>query len=52
DAVVLDPRLPMLRMVETLVELRKAGVTPSRRGFYWAKPPADLCAALQEFYKD
>ncbi|MCC6474713.1 MAG: hypothetical protein IT514_13315, partial [Burkholderiales bacterium] len=42
DAVVLDPRLPMLRMVETLVELRKAGVTPSRRGFYWAKPPADL----------
>lgn len=52
DAVVLDPRPPMLRMAEMLVDMRKAGITPSRRGFYWAKPPADLSAALQRFYED
>src|SRR5262245_33031209 len=52
DAVVLDPRPPMLRMAEMLVDMRKAGITPSRRGFYWAKPPADLSAALKRFYED
>ena len=52
DAPVLDPRLPMLRMAETLVELRKAGISASRRGFFWAKPPAELSAAMKEFYGD
>jgi hypothetical protein len=52
DAVVLDPRLPMLRMAEMLVDLRKAGISASRRGFYWAKPPADLFAAMEQFYRD
>jgi hypothetical protein len=52
DAVVLDPRPAMLRMAEMMVDLRKAGVSASRRGFYWAKPPADLSAALKRFYED
>ena len=52
DAVVLDPRLPMLRMAEMLVDMKKAGMTPSRRGFYWAKPPAELFKAMTDFYKD
>jgi allantoin racemase len=50
DAVVLDPRLPMLRMAEMAVEMRKAGMGVSRRGFHWAKPPADLTAAMEQFY--
>lgn len=50
DAVVLDPRLPMLRMAEMLVDMRKAGISASRRGFYWAKPPAELVAAMGRFY--
>jgi allantoin racemase len=50
DAVVLDPRLPMLRMAEMAVEMRKAGMGVSRRGFHWAKPPADLMAAMEQFY--
>jgi allantoin racemase len=52
DAAVLDPRLPMLRMIEMMVEMRKAGVSACRRGFYWAKPPAELFDAMQEFYRD
>ena len=52
EAVVLDPRLPMLRMAEMMVEMRKAGISACRRGFYWAKPPADLFAAMEEFYRD
>ena len=50
DAVVLDPRLPMLRMAEMMVDMRKAGMSACRRGFYWAKPPADLTAAMNAFY--
>ena len=50
DAVVLDPRLPMLRMAEMLVDLRKAGIATARRGFYGARPPAELSAAMAEFY--
>lgn len=52
DAVVLDPRLPMLRMAEMMVELRKVGMGASRRGFYWAKPPAELMAEMNRFYGD
>lgn len=52
DAVVFDPRPAMLRMAEMMVDLRKAGVSASRRGFYWAKPPADLSAALSRFYDE
>lgn len=52
DAVVLDPRLPLLRMAELLVELRRAGIGISRRGYYCAKPPADLLRAVREFYRD
>lgn len=50
EAVVLDPRLPMLRMAEMLVDMRKAGMGVCRRGFYWAKPPADLVEAMNQFY--
>lgn len=52
DAVVLDPRLPLLRTAEMLVDLRKAGTGIARRGFYWQKPPADLMDAVQEYYRD
>jgi Asp/Glu/hydantoin racemase len=51
DAVVLDPRLPMLRTMEMLVDLRKAGVSVARRGFYGTRPPAELMAAMAEFYR-
>jgi len=51
EAVVLDPRLPMLRMAEMLVEMRKAGIGTARRGFYLARPPADLAAAVEQFYR-
>jgi allantoin racemase len=49
-ALVLDPRLPLLRMAEMLVDMRKAGFGISRRGFNWAKPPADVEKALRDFY--
>lgn len=49
-ASVVDPRLPLLRMAEMRVDMRKAGVTVSRRGYYWARPPADLTAAVMEFH--
>lgn len=52
DAVVLDPRLPMLRMAEMMVDMKKAGLYACRRGFYWAKPPADLVDAMNRFYAD
>lgn len=49
-ALVLDPRLPLLRMAEMLIDMRRAGFKPSRRGFYWAKPPKDLEDGVREFY--
>jgi Asp/Glu/hydantoin racemase len=49
-ALVLDPRLPLLRMAEMLVDMRRAGFGVSRRGFYWAKPPGDLEQAVRAFY--
>ncbi len=49
-ALVLDPRLPLLRMAEMLVDMRKAGLGVSRRGFYWAKPPKDLEQGVRDFY--
>jgi Asp/Glu/hydantoin racemase len=49
-AVVLDPRLPLLRMTEMLIDMRRAGIGVSRRGFFWAKPPEDLMASVFEFY--
>ena len=49
-ALVLDPRLPMLRMAEMLVDMRKAGFGTSRRGFFWQKPPEDLERGVHEFY--
>lgn len=49
-AVVLDPRLPLLRMAEMRVDMRRAGFAVSRRGFYWARPPADLERAVHDFY--
>ncbi len=49
-AVVLDPRLPLLRMAEMRVDMRRAGLGTSRRGFYWAKPPAELETAVRAFY--
>ncbi|MBI3967534.1 MAG: hypothetical protein HY329_18005, partial [Chloroflexi bacterium] len=47
DAVVLDPRLPLLRFAEMLVDLRRMGIGVSRRGFNWAKPPTDLFEAVR-----
>jgi allantoin racemase len=49
-ALVLDPRLPLLRMAEMLVDMRRAGFHTSRRGFYWAKPPRDLEVGVRDFY--
>jgi hypothetical protein len=49
-ALVLDPRLPLLRMAEMLVDMRRAGFGISRRGFYWAKPPGDLERSVRDFY--
>ena len=49
-AVVLDPRLPLLRMAEMLVDMRRAGQGVSRRGFFWKKPPADLEEGVRAFY--
>lgn len=49
-AAVLDPRLPLLRMAEMRIDMRRAGLGVSRRGFYWAKPPADLERAVRDFY--
>jgi Asp/Glu/hydantoin racemase len=49
-ALVLDPRLPLLRMAEMLVDMRRAGFGVSRRGFYWQKPPADLERKVRDFY--
>lgn len=50
-ALVLDPRLPLLRMAEMLVDMRRAGFGVSRRGFYWAKPPKDLEQGVRDFYR-
>lgn len=50
EAVVLDPRLPMLRMAEMLVDMRNIGLSVARRGFYQSKPPSDLLAAMDRFY--
>ena len=49
-ALVLDPRLPLLHMAEMLVDMRRAGYGVSRRGFYWARPPADLEQGVRDFY--
>ncbi len=49
-ALVLDPRLPLLRMAEMLVDMRRAGFGASRRGFFWKKPPADLERGVRDFY--
>jgi Asp/Glu/hydantoin racemase len=49
-ALVLDPRLPLLRMAEMLVDMRRAGFGVSRRGFFWNKPPADLEQGVRDFY--
>ena len=51
-ALVFDPRLPLLRMAEMLVDMRKAGLGVSRRGFYWAKPPEDLEKGVRDFYAE
>ena len=49
-ALVLDPRLPLLRMAEMLVDMRKAGFGTSRRGFFWSRPPAELVQGVDDFY--
>jgi hypothetical protein len=49
-ALVLDPRLPLLRMAEMLVDMRRAGFGVSRRGFNWAKPPKELEKGVRDFY--
>lgn len=50
DAVVLDPRLSLLKVVDMLIAMRAAGVGTSGRGFYWAKPPASLVADVETYY--
>lgn len=49
-AVVLDPRLPMLRFAEMRHDMRRAGYGVSRRGFYWARPPRELEQGVRDFY--
>lgn len=50
-AVVLDPRLALLKTAEMLIEFRRAGTGISRRGFYWAKPPAQLVADVESYIR-
>lgn len=49
-AVIVDPRLPLLRFAEMRHDMRQAGMGVSRRGFYWAKPPAALEDGVKAFY--
>ena len=49
NAPVLDARLPLLRMAEMLVDMRRAGFGVSRRGSTWAKPPQDLERGVRDF---
>lgn len=49
-AVVLDPRLPLLRIAEMRHDMRQAGFGIARRGFYWSRPPRDLEAGVRAFY--
>jgi len=49
-ALVLDPRLSMLRMVEMLVDMRRSGLGVSRRGFLWNKPPPEMEQGVRDFY--
>ena len=49
-AVVLDPRLPLLRIAEMRHDMRRAGFGVSRRGFYWARPPKELEDGVRDFY--
>jgi len=51
-AVVLDPRLALLKNAEMLVDYRRAGSGISRRGFYWAKPPAELVTDVETYLAD
>jgi hypothetical protein len=37
-------------MAEMRADMHRAGFGVSRRGFYWAKPPADLERAVHAFY--
>lgn len=49
-AVVLDPRPALLKTAELLIQLRKAGMGVSRRGFYWAKPSSELVKDVETYY--
>ncbi len=49
-AVVLDPRLPLLRMAEMRHDMRRAGFGISRRGFFWNRPPQELEQGVRDFY--
>ncbi len=49
-AVVLDPRLPLLRFAQMRHDMRRAGMGVSRRGFYWTRPPKDLEEGVRAFY--
>jgi hypothetical protein len=53
-APVLDPRLPLLRMAEMLVDMRRAGFGVSRRGFYWGSgaQPSPSCYSSQATSSD
>ena len=42
----------MLRMAEMLVDMKKAGMTPSRRGFYWAKLNPQRGALIERFNRE
>jgi len=51
DAPVIDPLAVSIKMAECLVELRQiCGLSVTRRGFYYERPPADLVAMMRKQY--
>ncbi|MQA77955.1 MAG: hydantoin racemase [Streptosporangiales bacterium] len=50
DVPVIDSLRASAEMCAMLARMRRAGVYPSRRGFYWAKPERAQVAAAREVY--
>lgn len=51
DVPVVDSLGAGLKLCESLIDLRtSSGLGPSRRGLYFAKPPAEAVSAVRSFY--
>jgi Asp/Glu/hydantoin racemase len=51
DCPVIDSIGATIKMAETLVDLRRTtGITPSRRGYFRSRPPAQRIEELIRFY--